>query len=99
MPDSSTIVAPSADRARASAPPPAGPISTPGTATAWGFLAPALLLLALSVLIPGAMALLISFTRTGLDVGEPLTFVGLANIRRLLVDPMLRRVAFTTFLY
>jgi putative chitobiose transport system permease protein len=45
------------------------------------------------------MALLISFSRTGLDVGEPLTFVGLANIRRLLVDPMLRRVAFTTFLY
>jgi putative chitobiose transport system permease protein len=70
-----------------------------GTATAWAFLAPALLLLALSVLIPGAMALLISFTRSGLDVGEPLHFVGLANFQRLLADPMLAKVTTTTFLY
>lgn len=67
--------------------------------TAWAFLTPALLLLALSVLIPAAMALLISFASTGLDVGEPLRFVGLANFRRLLADPMLRRVVGTTFLY
>ena len=73
--------------------------SAPGTATAWGFLAPALLLLALSVLIPAAMALLISFTRSGLDVGEPLQFIGLANFRRLLADPMLRQVSATTLLY
>ena len=61
-------------------------------------MAPALLLLALSVLIPGAMALLISFTRSGLDVGEPLHFIGLANFRRLLADPMLVKVTTTTFL-
>jgi putative chitobiose transport system permease protein len=67
--------------------------------TAWLFLAPALVLLAISVLIPGAMALVISFTRSGLDVTEPLRFVGLANFRRLLADPMLLRVAFTTLLY
>jgi putative chitobiose transport system permease protein len=67
--------------------------------SAWAFLAPALLLLAVSVLIPAAMALVISFTRTGLDVSEPLTFVGLANFRRLLADPMLLRVTGTTFLY
>jgi putative chitobiose transport system permease protein len=67
--------------------------------SAWAFLAPALLLLAVSVLIPAAMALLISFTRTGLDVSEPLTFVGLANFRRLVADPMLLRVTGTTFLY
>jgi len=79
--------------AAASAPPSAG------ARTAWAFLAPALLLLALSVLIPAAMALLISFTQSGLDVGEPLRFVGLANFRRLLADPMLRRVVSTTFLY
>ncbi len=72
---------------------------SPRSRTAWAFLAPALLLLALSVLIPAAMALLISFSRTGLDVGEPLRFVGLANFRRLLADPMLRRVVGTTFLY
>ena len=73
--------------------------SGPTTATAWGFLAPALLLLAISVLIPGVMALLISFTRSGLDVSEPLHFIGLANFRRLLADPMLFKVMGTTFLY
>ena len=69
------------------------------TATAWAFLLPALLLLILSVLLPGAMALVMSFSRTGLDVGEPLQFVGLANYRRLLADPMVLRVVGTTFLY
>jgi putative chitobiose transport system permease protein len=69
------------------------------SATAWGFLAPALLLLSLSVLIPAAMALVISFTATGLDVSEPLRFVGLANIRRLLADPAFRQVLITTLLY
>jgi putative chitobiose transport system permease protein len=76
---------------------PAG--SGAGSGIAWGFLAPALLLLAISVLIPGAMALVISFSRTGLDVGEPLQFIGLANFRRLLADPMLLKVSGTTFLY
>jgi putative chitobiose transport system permease protein len=66
---------------------------------AWAFLAPALLLLAVSVLLPAVMALVISFTRTGLDVAEPLQFVGLANLRRLAGDPMFFRVAGTTFLY
>ncbi len=70
-----------------------------GTATAWAFLAPALLLIGLSVLIPAAMALVMSFSQAGLDVGEPLRFVGLANIRRLLADPMFFRVAGTTLLY
>jgi putative chitobiose transport system permease protein len=73
--------------------------SAPSTATAWGFLAPALVLLAISVLIPGAMALLISFTRSGLDVSEPLQFIGLANFRRLLADPMVLKVIGTTFVY
>ena len=45
------------------------------------------------------MALVISFSRTGLDVGEPLQFIGLANFRRLLADPMLLKVSGTTFLY
>jgi putative chitobiose transport system permease protein len=67
--------------------------------TAWVFLAPALLLLGLSVLVPAAMALLLSFTQSGLDVSEPLRFVGLANLRRLLADPMFFRVVGTTLLY
>ncbi|MCP9928738.1 carbohydrate ABC transporter permease [Cyanobium sp. CH-040] len=73
--------------------------SSPRTATAWGFLAPALLLIGLSVLIPAAMALVMSFSQAGLDVSEPLRFVGLANVRRLLADPMFARVSVTTFLY
>ena len=73
--------------------------SAPRTATAWGFLGPALVLLALSVLIPALMALVISFTRSGLDVSEPLQFIGLANFQRLLADPMFARVVGTTFLY
>ena len=68
-------------------------------ATAWGFLAPGLILISLSVLIPAAMALVMSFTQSGLDVSEPLRFVGLANIRRLLSDPMFFRVLGTTLLY
>ena len=73
--------------------------SSPRTATAWAFLFPGMALLALSVLIPAAMALVMSFSRTGLDVSEPLQFVGLANLRRLVADPMFYRVVRTTFLY
>ena len=45
------------------------------------------------------MALVMSFTATGLDVSEPLRFIGFANFQRLLADPMARQVMFTTFLY
>ncbi|CAK6693960.1 sugar ABC transporter permease [Synechococcus sp. CCY9201] len=79
--------------------PPAAAAPGTGARSAWTFLAPALLLLALSVLIPAAMALLMSFTQSGLDVNEPLRFIGLANLRRLLADPMFFRVSGTTFLY
>ena len=60
---------------------------------------PAMLLISLSVLIPALMALVMSFSATGLDVSEPLRFVGFANIRRLVADPMARQVLFTTSLY
>ena len=73
--------------------------SAPRSATAWAFLLPALLLIGLSVLIPAAMALVMSFTQSGLDVSEPLRFIGLANVRRLLADPLFARVSVTTFLY
>ena len=65
----------------------------------WLFVAPALALVLLTVLLPALMALLISFTHTGLDLREPLQFIGLANLRRLLADPMFLRVLGTTFLY
>ncbi|AKN60465.1 lactose ABC transporter permease [Synechococcus sp. WH 8020] len=69
------------------------------TLIAWGFLAPALLLLSLSVLVPAFMALVISFTQTGLDVTEPLKFIGFANFQRLLGDPMFYQVLGTTLIY
>ena len=68
-------------------------------ATAWAFLSPALVLISLSVLIPAAMALVMSFTQTGLDGSGPLRFVGLANGRRLLADPMFFKVLGTTLAY
>ena len=69
------------------------------TLIAWGFLAPALILLSLSVLIPALVALVISFTQTGLDVTEPLKFIGLTNFQRLLGDPMFYQVLGTTLIY
>ena len=69
------------------------------SAVAWAFLLPALTLLAISVLVPAVMALVMSFTQTGLEVGEPLRFVGLANLQRLVRDPMFYRVLTTTLLY
>ena len=69
------------------------------TLIAWGFLAPALILLSLSVLVPALMALVISFTQTGLDITEPLKFIGFANFQRLLGDPMFYQVLGTTLIY
>ena len=69
------------------------------TLIAWGFLAPALILLSLSVLVPALMALVISFTQTGLDVTEPLKFIGFDNFQRLLADPMFYQVLGTTLIY
>ena len=66
---------------------------------AWAFVLPALLLIGVSVLFPALMALVMSFSSTGLDVSEPFQFVGLANLQRLITDPMVRRVLITTFLY
>lgn len=65
----------------------------------WLFLAPALLILLLTVLAPALMALGLSVTRTGLDLSAPPVFIGLANARRLLEDPLFRRVLITTALY
>ena len=69
------------------------------TLVAWVFLLPALVLLSLSVLIPALMALLMSFTKTGLDVTDPFVFVGLANLRRLAGDPMFFKVLINTLIY
>mgnify|MGYP001176220909 CR=1 FL=1 len=65
----------------------------------WLFVAPALVLISMTVLVPALMALVMSFTRSGLDVTEPLQFIGLANLRRLVADPMFLRVLGTTAVY
>lgn len=79
----------------------AGPKSAPSLqrAVPWLFLTPGLALLTLTVLLPAVMALVLSFTSSGLDVDAPLRFIGLANLRRLFSDPMMARVTLTTFLY
>ena len=53
-------------------------------ATAWGFLAPGLILISLSVLIPAAMALVMSFTQSGL--GQMMAIEGGDPTRRALLD-------------
>ena len=65
----------------------------------WLFVAPALVLISMTVLVPALMALVMSFTRSGLDVTEPLQFIGLANLQRLVADPMFLRVLGTTAVY
>jgi putative chitobiose transport system permease protein len=65
----------------------------------WLFVAPALALVSFNVLLPALMALLMSFSQTGLDLNEPLKFIGLANLRRLVADPIFFRVLGTTALY
>ena len=62
-------------------------------------MAPALAVVLLTVLVPALMALVMSFTRTGLDLDAPLQFIGLANLRRLGTDPLFLKVLSTTFLY
>jgi putative chitobiose transport system permease protein len=65
----------------------------------WLFVAPALILVLLTVLLPALMALLMSFTRSGLDLDAPLQFIGFANLKRLIADPIFIRVLITTFFY
>ena len=62
-------------------------------------MAPALAVVLLTVLVPALMALVMSFTRTGLDLDAPLLFIGLAYLRRLCTDPLFLKVLSTTFLY
>ncbi|GAA1879419.1 carbohydrate ABC transporter permease [Lapillicoccus jejuensis] len=82
-------------------PPPRSRRSGPGlrgeTRAAYGFLAPALLLLVLFVAVPLAWAAVISLQRTnGFGAG---TFIGLGNYARLLSDPTFWRSALNTLLF
>ncbi len=69
----------------------------PDTAAALGFLAPAVLLMALFVFLPLGRALVLSLERTnGFGAG---TFIGPGNYTRLVADPVFWRAAANTVLF
>ena len=59
---------------------------------------PAMLLISLSVLIPALMALVMSFSATGLDVVNR-SALSVCQFSSIVADPMARQVLFTTSLY
>jgi multiple sugar transport system permease protein len=63
----------------------------------WEFVAPAVLLIGLFVLVPAVWGIGLSFTRY--DAIAPARFAGLANYRRLLGDPMVALTLQKTALY
>lgn len=67
--------------------------------TPYLFLLPALLLLGLTVFWPALQAFYLSFTRFEYDLTETPQWVGLANFRQLLADPMFLQTLWNTLLY
>lgn len=62
------------------------PAQVPQALVPYLFLLPALLALTISVFWPALRAFYLSFTSFGLDLTAPPTWVGLANIKRLMAD-------------
>lgn len=69
------------------------------TFTPYLFLLPALTLLSLTVFYPAIRAFLLSFTEYSYDITQPPTWVGWANFRRLLGDPVFWRTLRNTIVY
>lgn len=67
--------------------------------TPYFFLAPALLILGLTVFFPAFQAFLLSFTQYQFDVTQPPDWVGLENMQRLLRDRVFWEVLRNTLLY
>jgi putative chitobiose transport system permease protein len=63
------------------------------------FLLPALTVLGLAVFWPALQAFFLSFTRYELDLTQPPVWIGLANFRRLWVDPVFWQTLGNTLLY
>lgn len=60
----------------------------PAAAVPYLFLLPALVALSISVFWPALRAFYLSFTDFGLNLTEPPTWAGTANLRRLMADPV-----------
>ncbi len=67
--------------------------------TPYFFLAPALLLLGLTVFYPAIQAFYLSFTRYEYDLTQPPLWIGLKNFRRLFADPVFWQTFRNTLLY
>jgi multiple sugar transport system permease protein len=63
----------------------------------WDFIAPALLIICVFVVLPCVWGIVLSFT--GFDGILPARFVGAANYRRLAEDPLVRSTLLNTVLY
>ncbi len=67
--------------------------------TPYLFLAPALLILSLTVFYPALRAFYLSFTQYEYDLTQPPVWIGLQNFQRLLVDPIFWQTFRNTLLY
>lgn len=67
--------------------------------TPYLFLAPALLVLGLTIFYPALNAFYLSFTRFEFDITQPPAWVGTANFQRLLRDPIFWQTLRNTLLY
>lgn len=91
--------------ARAAVGAPASTLQTLGrrvrsTATAYGFLALALLLVLTFFIVPGILLLILSFTNlSSANFGEPWEFIGFANYERLFADPFFPKILGNTIFY
>jgi len=70
------------------------------TASAYGFLLPAIALVVVFFIVPGIILATLSFTNlSSANFSEPWTFIGLDNFRRLFSDPFFPKILRNTFFY
>jgi inositol-phosphate transport system permease protein len=70
------------------------------TATAYGFMGPAIALVLTFFVAPGILLLILSFTDlSSANFGDPWTFIGFANFERLFSDPFFPKILRNTVFY
>ena len=70
------------------------------TASAYGFLFPAIALVITFFIIPGVLLIVLSFTDlSSANFSDPWTFIGLDNFQRLFTDPFFPKIARNTVFY
>jgi inositol-phosphate transport system permease protein len=70
------------------------------TASAYGFLLPAIALVITFFIIPGILLIILSFTNlSSANFSDPWTFIGLDNFQRLFTDPFFPKIARNTVFY